>query len=800
MLQHFLKVALRRLLTDKAFSFINLIGLAIGISAVFLLSKYLGFHMTADDFHESKKNLFAIHQTLTGEEGKVDFSTSTYHGVGPLAKDQFPEVIGMSRYLTTGEALINAINRKGERRQFNERNVVEVDPDFLQMFTFHFLHGDPQSALDKPGSIVLSESMARKYFGVEDVLGQTLTTKKTWGDKETWTVTGVVEDYPENSIFQFDCLQSLVGKNLAERDQGGWSYPAFRSYILLNKPSHAAALSEKMSSLITGIDEFKAEQERVDFHLAALADETSLTNSQKLMALVGLILLLITWINYTNLSSAKSLTRGKEFGVRRVLGSDRTQLVKQFLYEALLLYVIALVAVATIVVAAYPLLYELSGGQMLPMFEVETPINWMLLLFLLVGAMLSSTYPSFSVSRFSITGLLSSNGASNPESPGFHKFLVVFQFTISVIMLIGIATIYRQMQFINNQEVGFDLEQMLILKSPKDKRDGKWERMRSFKNELGNQPFATSVASSTTVPLWWPGSPTDFRAEGLSEPVRTVLLGADAAYFTCYDLDLVAGQGFKAGQHKANDSRAIVNETATRKLGYASPEQALHQKIRNQKTDEELEIIGVVQDHHHESLRKKIQPQVFQFNPYTGFVSVKLQLKDRAGLEYLASVIESTQSIWHDIYPDQAFDYYFLDERFSDIYRKERLFQSVFLTFTILSVVITFLGIFGLSMFISLRRRKEIGVRKVLGATPLQIFLLFIHEFLRKAGLALLIGTPIAYYILTIWLSNFSYRIAFNIWLLVLPGLALALLTIVSLSFESVKMARVNPIHILKEE
>lgn len=798
MFQHFFKIALRRLFIDKTFSLINLVGLIIGISSVFLLSKYIGFHLTADDFQESKRNIFAIHQTLTGEEGKTIRTESTYHAVAPLIKEPFPEVKAMSRFLIAGETLISAINANGNQVRFNESGVVEVDPDFIRMFTFHFLEGDPQTALEAPNSIVLSASMAKKYFQEENPLGQTLSTKKRWGQEQNWTVTGVVEDYPKNSNFQFNFLQSLSGEKLEERDQGGWSYPAFKSYLLLDSPSHAQPLSAKMKSMILGMDVLKTKEENVDFHLVALTDETTLSNSQKLLIWVGFVLLLVTWINYTNLSGAKSLARGKEFGLRRVLGSNNIQLIRQFLSEALVLYSIAIAAGIALVFAVYPFLFELSGGQMLPIVEWNTPINLIFLGIVLAGAILSSAFPSFSVSHLSVIGLLKGSSKASLKSPGFRKSLVVFQFTISIVMLIGITTIYKQMRFISNQEIGFEKDQILILKSPKDKWYGKAERMNSFKNELRGQSFSRSVTSSTTVPLWWPGSPTDFHINGKQEFARCVLIGVDDSYFECYGLELVAGEAFKPGQ--SNNTGVVVNETATRKMGFAAPLEALHQKIRNQKTDQEQEIVGVIKDHHHESLRKDIKPQIFEYNPSVGLVSIHLNLGEQPSLAKFSDVVASTQNIWQQIYPDQAFDYYFLNERFNDIYARERVLQRIFLTFTIISIIVTFLGVFGLSIFISLRRRKEIGIRKTLGAKPTQILLLFSNTFIKRVGLSILIGTPIAYYILSNWLSSFHYRTSLDLWTFFLPSIALLILVVTALSFEGIKLAKTNPIDILKEE
>ncbi|MEM8969070.1 MAG: FtsX-like permease family protein, partial [Bacteroidota bacterium] len=387
-----------------------------------------------------------------------------------------------------------------------------------------------------------------------------------------------------------------------------------------------------------------------------------------------------------------------------------------------------------------------------------------------------------------------------PKSRGFQKSLIVFQFTISIIMLVGITTIYKQMEFIQSREMGFDMDHIMIVKPPKDAWEGKFKRMNSFKSQLKNLSFTSSVSSSTSVPLWWPGSPTDFKTDRREEDIRLTLLQVDEEYFNCYGLKLVVGEGFREGQGKTNRKRVLANELTTKKMGYVHPEEALNQTIVNQKTEIELEIIGVVKDHHHESLRKEIKPQIFEYNPAVGFVSINFNLSAHPSIKDLMGNVESVENIWHETYPDQAFDSYFLDERFNSIYEEEKLFQQIFLTFTIISLIVTFLGIFGLSMYISSRRKKEIGIRKVLGAKPIQILVLFSDEFMRKAGLSMCLGIPIAYYLVGIWLSNFNYRISFDPWILIIPCIFLSVLTLASLSLEGLKMARTNVLNMLREE
>ena len=799
MFLHFLKTSLRRLRIDKTLSLINIFGLVIGIASAFLLSKYIGYFLTMDDFHEQQDQLFAIHQTLNSDAVSDKYTKSTYNGMAPLAKSEFPEVLAMSRYITTAETLVTVKKPDGSYRKYNENNLVEVDNDFLKMFTLHFISGNPDAALLAPNTIVISASMKQKYFGDEDPMDQVMTITKPWGGKKALTVKGVFKDYPGNSTFRFDCLQSLTGKEYEVSDQD-WSYPYFKSYVRLKDATDADHLSAKMTTMVNDLEAFSAGNQQVAFELVNFKDLTELSDSQVLLILVAIFLLLITWINYTNLSGAYALTRGKEYGVRKVLGSSKTLLIKQFLYEALLIYSLATLAALAVVIISYPFIDDLTGGQILPIFEFKTPINLLFLLVLFGGSFISIIIPSFSVSGTSVSRLMKQKSSGSKITNGLRSSLVVFQLVVSLIMLVGVSTVYHQMDYIQNRDLGFNNDQTVILKAPKDGWEGKLQRLSQFKIDVRGRAYARNVTSSTTVPLWWGGAPTDFILNDGQEKHRMRLIGTDYEYFNGYDLQILVGKPYQRGNFKRNRQLAVINESAAKALGFLDPQEALNQKITNQKNEETLEVVAVVADYHHNSLRAEIEPQVFHFNPFMGFVSIHLNGTEQNSMAGLSNILSDIENIWNQTYPDQAFDYYFLDQRFNELYETERLFHQMFMAFAGISIVVTFMGLFGLSIFISMQRRKEMGVRKVLGASLLQVLILFNHSFMRKVGIAAVLGIPLAHYLMDMWLANFSYQFELTPWIFLFPALALTLLTLSALSFESVKLARVNPTEILRDE
>lgn len=799
MFRHFLTISLRKIWKEKTLTFINIFGLIVGITSVFLLSKYIGFHQTRDNFQENKDQIFAIHQTLNSNEVSDKHNKSTFNGVAPILKEKFAEVKGMSRYITTAEALFLTKSTDGTIQKYNENRIVEVDQDFLQMITLDFIGGDPSTALLEPNTMVVSSSFAKKYFGDVNPIGKIITSKKRWGSKADWRITGVFKDYPKRSIFRFDALQSLTNKEFEVSSQD-WNYPFFKSYLFIDNKVDLKELEVKMSSAINSFEGMQNEGKTVELSLVSFEDLVQLSEWQIGLIIIGIILMLMTWMNYSNLSISQSMKRNLELGIRKVMGSNNGHFINQFLSEAFVLYCIAFFGSYLLIVFLYPILYNITDGELLPLLYFDSSILIWPLVFLFVGSLVSSIIPPVGLSGLSISGLMKGKVHNKLNISSFRNVLVTVQLVFSVVMLIGVFIISDQMQFIKNKDLGFDSNNILILKAPKDGWDGKHRRLANLKQELRSKAIINHVSSSSTVPLWWPGAPTDYKLTENSKNIRLKGVGVDEYYFKCYGIEVLAGEEFYRDDSGRAQKSAIINQSAVKELGFSEPSAALNQNVIDQKTGKSYRIIGVCKDYHHESLRKEIIPQIFYHNPFIGNITIQFGSKELQSYGDLSAIITEAESVWNNVYPEQAFDFYFMDQRLQELYRNENLFESIFYAVALICIIINFLGIFGLSVFIALSKRKEIGVRKTLGAEKRQIILLFTDQFTRKVMIAIIAGIPIAYYLINFWLVNFKYQTSIEWWHFILPSLVLILVVQLSVTFESLKMAKVNPIDILHEE
>ncbi len=794
----FIKTAFRRIQRERFLSFTHIFGLTVGLATLFLIGRYVGYFHSRDDFHERKDRIFAIHHTLhTDEEGPKTFE-STYSGVAPLFKVAFPEIEAASRFITTAEMLFTRQQSDGRLVKSNEHGTREVDPDFLKIFSIDLLSGDLSTALNEPQSMLLSSSLATKYFGDEDPIGQTITTKKSWGEKQQWTITGVFEDYPDKSLYRIKALQSLVGKDF-EGGEADWSYPHFKSFLLLRDGTEIRSLNEEMTGLLNGLEPFEETGKSIDVRLVAFDELLQLPDGQKVLLVVGVILMLITWINHTSLSLTQLYQHNKEIGIRKALGSTRRQLIGQSLIESLVTYSFGIVGACFLVLLLHPYLSQLTEGQVLPLFDWVTPIGVYINGFLLVGSLVFGVIPVLLVSGLSTVNLLNGKVHDKLKAGRFREGLMVFQLVAAVVMLVGVMAVYGQMNYVQNKDMGIETEHVLVIRAPKDGWDGKQQRLRNLKEQLRSLPFSNHVTSSTTVPLWWPGGAMDFALENSKAIVRPLNIGVDEHYLACYDIGLVAGDFFASGRWRRNMRSIVINETTSKMLGFTDPLQALGKTIVDQQEDQPYEIIGVTENYHHESFRHEIPAQVFRYNPFRGFVSIAVD-RSQSSFDDLSRAVAEIEEIWHEIYSDQAFDYYFQDDRMDQLYRNERIFELIFVWITAITLAVTFLGIFGMSMFVAIARRKEIGVRKSMGARFLHIARLFTRQFEAKLLLATILGGPLAFYLIDIWLSHFHYRVAISAWYFIVPAVALVAFVAVSLSFEILKMSKQSPVKMLRDE
>jgi len=796
MFKHNFLISWRYLQRNKKYALLNLIGLTLGFTTCFILFQHISLYLTYDHHHEQADQIFEVSQSeVRGTQSKEE-KKRTFFGMGPLAKDGYPEVEAMTRYITNIESLVIHEKENGEVVKFNANYIAEADPDFLQMFTLAFEEGDPINALSDPNTVVLTSSIAKRYFGNESPMGKTLQVTKPWGARYLLKITGVVEDMPHNSSFQFGMLKSLY-KNTTETEED-WGYPGFRTYLLLKSADDAPALAEKVSGAINELPEIVAKERAFKVALTQLS-ENPLTTTRKLLLTVGLLILVITWVNYINLSAAKSLARAKQVGILKIHGSTRYQSIYQFTTEGLLIQVVAIALAAVMIVSFFPFFEALTQNQIQPLDQLSLTYFLPLLGLFLVGSFLSSALPSIALTRIKSMSLLKDANPVAGKDKVMANPLLILQFGISAILLIGFSLIYSQMDYLRNQNLGFSGGQTLIIKPSKDIWDGKMHRFNSFKKSLESLPHVSGHFSSTAIPGRGGNGITSTKMQGSTEELPITLIGVAGDYLTTMNIELLAGDYFPKGGvnfHK-NRRSVVLNETAVQLLGYHSYDSIIGKKVISSRHEKPMEVMGVVEDHHFSDLKDKIGPLMMDFNPFRGFIFV--QLDDKSYNQLHAAILE-IEKLWNSSYTNQVFDYRFLDDEFQQQYAQEIVFSKIFSLFTGISILISCLGILGVSMFMAERKKKEVGIRKVLGAKVYQILEVFVRKMGMQVIIASVLALPLAYYLSMQWLQNFSYGVGLNVWMFLLPIAALFSIAIATVCLQTYRSATVNPIDSLKDE
>lgn len=796
MLIHYLKTVLRNLYRTRLYSSINIVGLAVGIAATLLLAKYVGFNLTFDNFHVNKDRIFLVQQKESKGGLQGSAQPNTYWGVAKMAVDLYPEVSMATHFTPNVEMLVMATTNKGEPISFNENRICTVDTSFFSIFSFSAIAGGIETALATPDAMVLTRSTAKKYFGDSDPIGQIITTRVSWGAQTIHKVTCVIPDVPVNSTLQFDFL---ICAGTGPPTEAYWSDPSYATYLLLGEAADQDALSEKMSRDIGQNQVVTSEGKKIDFSLKRLSD-TSLSPNDNMLAMTGIFILIISWINFINLSIGSAQARSKETGVRKVIGATRKQVITQFVFECVLINGFALLFAMLIFVLARPLLMDFSNNKVLPLFGDTTPINWLFATVFITGALASSAYPALVMSSLNPINSLKGKLTQGRYSLTFRKTLVIAQFTISIVAAIGVFIVSDQLDFFLRHDLKIRLDHIIAIKAPKDLSEGKMERLNSFKNEAMDLAMVENVASCTTTPG------EDYRHEvnfGLTTSKDRHLFymnDVDANFLPLYGIQFLAGENYKVDRPGKNRGGIILNKAAVNALGLVNMEDAIGQTVTETEDNNTYEIIGVVDDYHQISLKYQIKPQAFRFNRNRGDISVKIQAQNHASFDDLQQCIASLKKLWDRIYPDQSFEYHFLDARFNDQYHAEFAFRKLFAWFTGMSLIIACLGLFGLSLFISLKRKKEVGVRKVFGASSLTILVLFTKDYLKQMLISIVLGTPIAYFIMKAWLESFSFKTTINGASFLVPCLFLVIVSMLTTACQTIRASLANPAKTLKEE
>ncbi len=820
MVSIYLKSAWRNLLKHKFFSFISVAGLAIGLCACILIIQYVNAELSVDRFHIKLDNLFRVVNDRYQQGSLVQHSTMTYSGIGKAMKQKIPEVEAYCRVEPYRVEVISWSNKK-----IVDQRAIAVDASFLSMFTYTLLAGDQQRALQEPNSIIVSEKMAREQLGVKEpqsLLGQMLVFDT---DSLPYKITGVCKDIPGNSQLHFDLLISYIslysknGNNQLGVADYDFTQPFFWQYIQLKEGADPKTVERKFAALNTKyFPKAAASGIREVFYLQPLQKaylysdfeyEIGKTGNYRIvwsLLVIALFILVLAWMNYINLSTARSLERAKEVGIRKVTGASRQQLIKQFLTEALLVNIVAIIIAAFLtglLQNGFNQLVnrELSIGMLFSKQTADTGITILFVLFSVAGIFLSGFYPAFVLSAYNPLKVLKGKFTRSVSGVFLRKSLVTVQFAISILLIIGSFVVYRQLRFMTGQSLGYNMEQMMILRKPVLSNQGAafMTNADGFINTIQQLAYVKGAAVSGRIPGEELGKINNVNRTDIAMNNQGTMtnMGVDTRFINLYQMKLLAGRNFSPLDYNNDPAKVhtlIINETALRQLAFQSPQEAVGKSIT--AFNRTWDIIGVVADFHQKSLKSGIEPVLLLptlQGQYSRF-SVKVDPQQ------LPVTLEAIKKAYASYFPGNVFDYYFLDEKFNRQYSNDYLFGKVFGLFAALAILIACLGLSGLSLLTSTQRTKEIGVRKVLGASVTGIVLLLSKDFIKLVLLAIIIASPVAWYIMHLWLQDFAYRVNISWWIFALAGLLSLIIALLVIGFQTVRSAIANPINSLRTE
>ncbi|MBD2699231.1 ABC transporter permease [Spirosoma sp. BT702] len=801
MLRNYLLIAFRNLRKHKAFSFINIVGVAVGLACFLLIALYVKDELSYDRYNTKADRIYRVTRTFLSSEGTASLKLAqAAPPFGPLIKQDFPEAEEVVRTIDNGGLI-----RYGEH-SFNEDEVFFAEANLFKVFDFKLTSGNPNYALVNPFSIMFSRPMAEKYFGKENPMGKIVRIN----DQFDLTVTGVFEPLPNQAHFHPNFLVSFSTFNDnriygAEQLRTNWGNNSFNTYMLL-KPGIdpkriEAAFPAFQNKHIPAGDGSKPStwsvlnlQNVADIHLYSHTDSevepTGDISYIYLFSAIGLFILLIACINYMNLATARSAGRAKEVGMRKVVGALRTQLISQFLSESFVLVVFALVIAILLVVLGLPALNDFTNKK-LALHQLLDPVFLTILLSItLLTGLVAGSYPAFFLTSFRPLGVLKGQIASNLRSGKLRQVLVVTQFAIAIALIISTAIVYNQMKYIQDYRLGYAKDQVLIIYDVSDSTTNH----ETLKEQLIQTGSVRDVGRSSRIPsgrLLDSQGAMAMKGDTMA-PVKINLRGlrVDYDFIPAYQIQMAAGRNFSRN-YSTDTSMVVLNETAVRQLGW-TPEQAIGKPFQYGRA--KGQIIGVTKDFHFESLHQQMAALAMVMST-EDFNWLSIPLKGD-----VPTAVKNVESVWKRFFPGRPFDYQFLDERFGRLYAREQTQQTLFSVFAGIAILISCLGLFGLSMFMAEQRTKEIGIRKVLGASEISLVALFSKDFMKLVLVALVIASPVAWYAMHNWLNDFAYRTDIHWWVFVLAGGLTVLIALLTVSFQSVKAALTNPIKSLRSE
>lgn len=804
MIKNYITTTLRNLMKNKLYSTINVVGLAIGITACILIMLYVQFELSYDKFHEKSDRIYRVNLSTSTNSEDRNLPVSS----PPLARVMQNEIPEVEEAVRVDKYYQPVIEYKD--KVYNETKWCFVDANFVKVFSTSFIYGDPGTALAEPYAVVLTETTAKRYFGKENPIGQTLTRKLN----ESYTVTGVIKDFPENSHLKPDFLASI--KSMPLDNNMNWINNILYTYVLVKEGISSEDVDVKLKDVVkkyvgpymkehkgVSLEEVAAKgvqysyctQPLTEIHLDNTVwwgpEPTGNRSYLIIFSIIAIFIMVVACINYMNMSTARSVNRSKEVGLKKLLGSNRNNLVLQFLSESVFVTLIALALALALIKVLLPAFNHLIGKQLVFNYTGNFSTFPLMLVFGIVIGIIAGIYPAFFLASFKpvkvIKGIHTSSGSHGKLRSG----LVVFQLIVAIVLFSGTFLISKQLNFLQKQELGFNKENLVIIKNA----DYLWTKKSSFKSELLAQSGILQISNSTGIPGRSEYGSTFFH-ELASDASGAAQLWVDADFFKTYEVELTQGRFFDE-ESSANSKSIVLSESALKNLNIEDP---IGKKVyKRQKTDETtFTIIGIIKDFHLNSLHQKMSPLVL-FDDHDMLMSNGLYLSIRISGD-IQQNLRNIKQTWDKYADGQPLDYVFFDEDFGRLYATDVQTRKIVSIFSVLAISIACLGLLALAAFVAEQRTKEIGVRKVNGARIGQILYSLNQNFMKWVVIAFVISCPIAYYTMSKWLEGFAYKTSLSWWVFALAGLAALVVTMVTVSWISWRAAARNPVEALRYE
>ncbi|HVZ97473.1 MAG TPA: ABC transporter permease [Chitinophagaceae bacterium] len=802
MVKNYLKTAIRNLRKNKVFSFINIFGLAIGLCCFMLIALFVYSELSYDQYPAGAKNMYRVLLSVTGN-GDVAVYPDVDWAVGPGIRDAFPEVKAFTRVSPATDFV------KYNDRQFKESKLAFADSNFLQLFSIPLIEGSDKDALTQPNTVVVSEAFAKKYFANEDPVGKSLVIGL---HNALYKVTGVFDKIPDNSHFHFDAIMSVATFHLSNLT---WSNLGPYTYMLLNKNADVKKLESKIKQLVAthvvpeiqhdmGVSLAEA-QKSVNTFVFSLQPLTGihLYSHTKYeiepngdiqyvytFSALAVFILLLACINFTNLSTARAVKRAKEVGIRKVLGSARLQLIRQFLIESIMLTVCAMLLAFLFAMLLLPYFDNLAGKEIHVGYLFQYKFIISLLALIVIVGILAGIYPAFFLSSFNAAKVLKGASVAGRKS-ALRSGLIVFQFFVSTALIIATLIVSKQLHFMQNKKLGYDPEQVLYI--PDGRLLG--NNQLAFKQQLLQDTRVADASISRSVPgdIFMDGTEIFPKNDnGNGQEIHTNIFHVDYDYLNTLGIKIKEGRYFSKDFPTDSANGVVINEAAVKQLGWNHTNPVGKSIVRSGQ--KQYQVIGVVDDFNYASAKQEVAPLMMMLgNNFGGFV-IKIKTSDVTGF------INDLKKHWNSFSPDGPLNYSFLDEKFAALYASEERTQQIFSSFAVIAIIIAALGLFGLSAFVIEQRAKEIGIRKVLGASVQQVLLLVSKEFLSLVAVAFIISVPVTWFAMHQWLQDYAYRVSIGISVFAVAGIAAVLIALGTISFQAIKAAMANPVRSLRTE